>query len=219
MLSASDIRRQARESLGNSLFTKQFLYAILVYVIVGAIIGIAATTFVGALIVGGPLTVGFCYYMLRLVRSGEELEDIASIFNGFKFGMASNVVSFLLRMLYVFLWSLLFMIPGIVKSYSYAMTDYILADHPEYTATQAITESRRMMDGNKMRLFILDLSFIGWYIVSMLTMGIGFIWLFPYMMTARTHFYNEICGYTPVVNEAEEAADASDDDHFKSTEW
>ena len=82
----------------------------------------------------------------------------------------------------------MFIIPGIIKSFSYAMTYFIINDHPEYSLNQAITESRRMMDGHKMEYFILCLSFIGWFILSCITLGIGFLWLIPYFYTTSATF-------------------------------
>ncbi|MGQ0440558.1 DUF975 family protein, partial [Bacillus sp. B-TM1] len=105
------------------------------------------------------------------------------------------IKSFLLYIvvnIYIFLWCLLFIIPGIIKSFSYAMTYFIINDHPEYSINQAITESRRMMDGHKMEYFILCLSFIGWFILSCITLGIGFLWLIPYFYTTSAAFYEEI---------------------------
>ena len=100
----------------------------------------------------------------------------------------------LLVQIYIMLWTLLFYIPGIVKSYSYAMTPYILLDKPELSATDAITESRKMMNGHKMELFILDLSFIGWILLSLLTCGILFLYVAPYMQAARAEFYRTLKG-------------------------
>ena len=87
---------------------------------------------------------------------------------------------------------LLFIIPGIIKSFSYAMTYFIINDHPEYSINQAITESRRMMDGHKMEYFILCLSFIGWFILSCITLGIGFLWLIPYFYTTSAAFMKRL---------------------------
>lgn len=97
-----------------------------------------------------------------------------------------------LTYLYIFLWSLLLVIPGIIKSYSYAMTFFIAKENPDLTAEQAVLASMKIMDGNKMKLFLLDLSFIGWIILSMLTFGIGFIFVAPYMENARAAFYEEL---------------------------
>ena len=87
------------------------------------------------------------------------------------------------------------MIPGIIAGYSYAMTEYILAEHPELTASEAIARSKAMMSGNRWRLFCMQLSFIGWDILSaMLTFGIGGLWLTPYKQAATAAFYREITG-------------------------
>ena len=92
------------------------------------------------------------------------------------------------------MWSLLLIIPGIIARYSYAMTGYILAEHPELTADEAITSSKAMMEGNRFRLFCLELSFIGWGILCAFTFGIGNLWLRPYKQTAIAAFYREISG-------------------------
>ena len=98
----------------------------------------------------------------------------------------------LLKMVYTMLWMLLLIVPGIIKSYSYAMTEYILKDDLEITENAAIEKSMQMMEGHKMELFLLDLSFIGWALLSILSCGIGFFFLEPYMITARAHFYEDL---------------------------
>ena len=94
--------------------------------------------------------------------------------------------------IFEFLWTMLFIIPGIIKAFSYAMTPYILVEHPEMSANQAINESIRLMKGHKFDLFYLYLSFIGWGILSVLTLGIGFLWLIPYMETSQAAFYADV---------------------------
>lgn len=140
----------------------------------------------------GPLTLGGYYLALHIIR--EKGARIGHIFRWFTAG-SKFIKSFLLYIvvnIYIFLWFLLFIIPGIIKSFSYAMTYFIINDHPEYSINQAITESRRMMDGHKMEYFILCLSFIGWFILSCITLGIGFLWLIPYFYTTSAAFYEEI---------------------------
>ena len=126
------------------------------------------------LIVGGAVQLGYAHFNLNLVDGNDAaISDLFSqkdrLWDGFcmKF----------LQGLYIALWSLLLVIPGIVKTYSYAMTPYIMAEHPSLTANEAITESRRIMDGNKWRLFCLDFSFIGWELLSVLPMLAGFSWV------------------------------------------
>ena len=94
--------------------------------------------------------------------------------------------------IFIFLWSLLLIVPGIVKAYAYAMTPYILVERPELSVNEAIGLSRRMMKGRKFDLFYLHLSFIGWALLCILTLGIGFLWLYPYMMTAQAAFYCDV---------------------------
>ena len=125
-----------------------------------------------------PLTWGFQTLFLGAVRGGEATAK--DMFEGYNKELFSRVLTTtLLYYVYVFLWSLLLLIPGCIKSYSYAMTPYILKDNPEMKNNAAIEESMRMMDGHKLELFLLDLSFIGWAILSILTCCIGFLWLVP----------------------------------------
>ena len=97
-----------------------------------------------------------------------------------------------LVMLFTFLWSLLFIIPGIVKCFSYSMTPFILEEHPELGANEAIDHSRAMMKGHKFDLFWLILSFIGWGFLCLFTFGIGYLWLVPYMDTSISAFYEDV---------------------------
>jgi uncharacterized membrane protein len=192
MISCRELRARARVSLGGNIFKPKWLFALLVYFIATAILSMAANTIVGTFILMGPITVGICSYYIKLIRTENSEEDLGAMFNGFKTGFGDNLVTGLLVTIFTFLWSLLFIIPGIVKSYSYAMAFYIRNDHPEYTATEAITKSREMMKGYKGKLFLLDLSFIGWIIVGALCCGIGTLWVYPYMEMARAHFYQEL---------------------------
>ena len=98
--------------------------------------------------------------------------------------------------MYILLWSLLLIVPGIMATYSYAMTDYILAEHPELTASEAIAQSKAMMDGSRWRLFCLHLSFIGWDLLCALTLGLGNLALTPYKQAAEAAFYRDLCGGT-----------------------
>lgn len=125
------------------------------------------------------------------------------MFEGYNKELFSRVLTTtLLYYVYVFLWSLLLLIPGCIKSYSYAMTPYILKDNPEMKNNAAIEESMRMMDGHKLELFLLDLSFIGWAILSILTCCIGFLWLVPYMNMAHVNFYEDLKKASVEVKEA-----------------
>ncbi len=141
-------------------------------------------------ILGGVIQLGHARYLLKQHdRQPFAFSDLFSQFERFGQGFAQ----LFLRNLFVSLWGLLLIIPGIVKSYSYAMTPYILTDHPELTATEAITASREMMDGHKGELFWLRLTFLGWVILSVLTLNLGYLALNPYMCAAEAAFYRSLC--------------------------
>lgn len=158
-----------------------------VYIIIAATV-MAIVSFILSSIIG----VGYAKFNLDLVDRQKE-PDLGTIFAYFKHWKTTAVAS-LLQALYVFLWSLLLVIPGIYASYGYAMTSYILAEHPELSAEEAISRSKEMMDGNRWRLFCLQISFIGWSLLSSLTFGIGDLWLTPYRQTAVAAFYREVSG-------------------------
>ena len=144
-----------------------------------------------ALILGGVVELGYAKFLLKQHDRKElQFSDLFSQFDRFGTGFAQQF----LRILYTTLWTLLFIIPGIVKSLSYAMTPFILEDHPEMTASEAIKASMKLMDGHKMDLFILGLSFIGWSLLACLTMGIGYLFLTPYINAAYAAFYRNISG-------------------------
>ena len=137
-----------------------------------------------------PLSWGLTVSLLRNHR--EESVDLENLFDGFRGGRYTRVFCALFLVnLFTFLWALLLIIPGIMKAFSYALTPYILLDEPELTAKQAIARSCEIMQGRRWKLFCLYLSFIGWGILSILTFGIGFLWLAPYMNASIAAFYED----------------------------
>ena len=151
--SDSDSTRMLIEEFTATEFWLQFR-AIIIGLLVALVIWLIIT-----IVIGGAGKLGYAIFNLKLVDNKEaEFKDLFSQFHRLGDGFCMN---FLVG-LYTVLWTLLFVIPGIIKTYSYAMTPYILAENPGMTATEAITESRRIMDGNKWRLFCLSFSFIGW---------------------------------------------------------
>ena len=137
-----------------------------------------------------PLSWGLTVSLLRNHR--EESVDLENLFDGFRGGRYTRVFCalFLVR-LFTFLWTLLLIIPGIMKAFSYALTPYILLDEPELTAKQAISRSCELMQARRWKLFCLYFSFIGWGILCLLTFGIGFLWLAPYMNASIAAFYED----------------------------
>lgn len=158
-----------------------------------AIITVVALVF-GVLyfILGSVIGVGYSKFNLDLVDQQSE-PNMGTMFGYFPHWKTTAAAK-LLQSVYIFLWSLLFIIPGIVASYSYAMTNYILAERKDLTASEALRLSKEMMYGNRWRLFCLQFSFIGWGILSALTLGIGDLWLNPYTEAATAAFYREISG-------------------------
>ena len=163
-----------------------------IYGLAPIIPGYASFTFTLATIfIFYPLSVGYANSFRALLDTGDN--RITSNTFSMGFGNWLHVsVGMLITYIYVVLWSLLFIIPGIIKVFSYAMTPFILVERPELSFNEAIDESRRLMDGHKFDYFYLMLSFIGWWILSILSLGIGFIWLMPYMETASAAFYADI---------------------------
>ena len=136
-------------------------------------------------------SVGLADYFIHLADCRDARFE--RIFNPFR-NLGSVLPAVLLTWLYIFLWSLLFVIPGIIAAYRYAMVPYIMAEHPETKPKDAIELSKKMMEGNCGKLFCLHLSFIGWGILCIFTLFIGFIFLEPYMEAAGAEFFNEVSG-------------------------
>ncbi|MGG2066903.1 DUF975 family protein [Bacillus sp. S14(2024)] len=147
---------------------------------------------------------GYCNVTLRLAK--KESTTIDDLFEGFrKKNVFKSMKLAVLMGVYVFLWSLLLIVPGIIKCFSYSMAYYIMLDHPEYTASEALKKSQEMMKGHKLDLFILSLSFIGWFIlgiaIAFFTFGIPFLWICPYYFTTVSHFYLNLVNRDTVMEE------------------
>lgn len=192
-MSNAELRSRARQQLEGNLFGSMWLMAGVACIIVGAINMIVGSVipYVGAFILIGPLSVGLAGVFLKQARDRQPM-NMGDLFISFNSDFLQYFLLGLMINIFVSLWSLLFLIPGIIKSYSYAMSYYIKADHPEYNWQMCIDESKRIMDGHKMDLFLLQLSFIGWILLSSLTCGIGMFWVAPYMNAAQAHFYESI---------------------------
>lgn len=202
MISNSQIRARAREILGNNLFSGSWLYPVLVVIIVAAISGALSATFVGPMIVSGLLSVASARYFIGRVRGNIEPSQIESSIDGIRNNVLGSLLTGILYNVFVAIGSMIFVIPGIIFSYSFSMAFYIINDHPEMTAMEALRESRRLMNGHKMQYFILNLSFIGWMLLGSLCFGIGTLWATAYMSTANAVFYEEL-----IANDASYVAD------------
>lgn len=162
----------------------------LIISLAGVFMAIAFVAVVAQFVVGSAIWVGYSRFNLALIDLGEG-RSIGTLFSGFKM-LKTALLTRLLQTLFISLWSMLFLIPGIIASYRYAMTGFILAENPDYSPRMALDESKRMMRGNKWRLFCLDMSFIGWHILCICTLGIGYIWLTPYIQASYAAFYRDL---------------------------
>lgn len=194
-MTRAEIKERAKVALGNKIFGANwgmavlavFLQAIIVYA-VGAVPGVGGIL---SVLLYGPISVGVAGIFLNQSRTLQQI-DVGNMFGGFSKDFGGNLLLGLMIRLFTVLWSLLFIIPGIVKMYAYSMAFYIKNDHPDYDWKKCMDESQIMMNGHKSELFVLDLSFIGWYIVGSFCLGIGVLWVNAYMEATHAEFYNSL---------------------------
>ncbi|MGN0156559.1 MAG: DUF975 family protein [Lachnospiraceae bacterium] len=206
MFTRAELKQQAKEQLKGNL-GMLFLCGLVVSLIsVGvafatALIPIPFVSTIASLLVTAPISLGLIKVYLNTTYG--EKPQVATIFDGFKqFGPA--VILNILIAVFTFLWSLLLFIPGIIKGLSYSMSFYILAENPDMTAKEALNESKAIMDGHKMDLFVLQLSFILWALLGVVTFGIAYIYVIPYMQLTITNFYHRIKNQPVVAAPAED---------------
>ena len=155
--------------------------------LLGAVLMAVLISAVFRAIIYNPLKVGISGYCIQALNGDASLQALST---GYKPRFLANVWTLFLRDLYVVLWSLLLIVPGIVKTYAYSMTPFILAENPDLSAKEALSRSSAMMKGNKWKTFVLDLSFIGWQILSVITIGIlGIFYVNPYVQGTNAELY------------------------------
>ncbi|MEI6875460.1 MAG: DUF975 family protein [Spirochaetota bacterium] len=178
----SEIKLRARESMKGKLG-----FLILSWIIFAVITGAVGWTGIGFLLLTGPLTIGLLVIFLSVYR-GEEV-SYNNLFDGFK-SFLSAFLAFLLVTILTVLWSLLFIVPGIIACIRYSQTFYILRENPGMDGNAAIQKSKAMMQGHKGEYFLLGLSFILWILLGIITVGIAFLWIGPYMSTTYAGYYD-----------------------------
>lgn len=162
------------------------------------IAGVSAIMIIVTFIIGGAVSIGYSRFNLKLIDGRRaEFRDLFSSFDRIGTGICLTV----LLAVYVLLWTLLLIIPGVIAVFSYMMAPYILAENPQMTANQAIKASKQLMKGNKWRLFCLFFSFIGWDLLCIITLGIASFWIMPYKEASVAAFYREISGKENVIFE------------------
>ncbi|MBQ9858414.1 MAG: DUF975 family protein [Oscillospiraceae bacterium] len=190
-----ELKARAKAQLDGGIFKEKWLWAVLVCLIVSAALGIISMIpVVGAaatIVITGPVMYGVNAMFLKQARNNQPM-NLEDLLKGFTGDFKENFLIGLMTAIFTALWSLLFVIPGIVKAYSYSMAYYIKVDCPAFTWKQCIETSKDMMNGHKMELFVQDLSFIGWMIVGSFCLGVGTLWVMPYQYATRAHFYLEV---------------------------
>ncbi len=183
-----ELKSLAKEQIKGNIGT-----LFLITIVVSILTGVASyIPIVGSFIVVPAFSIAITRIYLG-IAAGRKAE-FTNIFDGFGDFWISFKTSFFVG-IFTMLWSLLFIIPGIVKAYSYMMAPYIVAEDPSVGALEAISRSEKMMRGHKMEAFILELSFIGWILLTVFTFGVAAIYAGPYMQTTMVNFYNKINPY------------------------
>ena len=182
------IRANARAQLGGNLFSNYWLMMLVVGVIYGAVLSLGSYIPGAALIISGPLMYG----MARVSVSracGQEKVEIKDLFKGFTDNFVGSLLLGIMQTIFIFLWSLLFVIPGIVKSYSYSMAFFIQQDDPSKDWKTCIEESKNMMYGYRWQLFCNDVVMYLWALVGACACGIGVLFVLPYQYMTHANFY------------------------------
>ena len=196
MSSAKVLREKARNTLGNNVFKRAWLWPVLLTLIAGAITSAVAPLLIVACAI---LAIASSTYFVSLVRGTNDAKNFNVYFLSLENNIGSNIVTGVLYTLYVTLWNMVPVVGpviSIIKSLSYGMVFYIKADHPEYSATEALEKSKKMMCGYEWKYFCLQLSFIGWDVLTVLGCGVLANWVTPYKETAKAHFYEELKALT-----------------------
>ena len=231
MPTASEIRARARYSLDNSIFSQIWLMLLVYSLLVGVISGLPGTIstaisrispvlaaalgvplVICTILLSGPFEYAMSRIYLRVARDDKNIQ-VADVFIGFKECFAESVILQFLRALFIFLWSLLLIIPGIIKAYAYSMAFYIFQESDgKKTWRECLDESSELTNGYKGKLFWLDLSFIGWFILGALCFGIGILWVQVYHQQARACFDEELKAIKYGAPEEEPASPVTDDE-------
>ena len=188
MKTISTLKNEAREALRGN-WGIAAVSTFLVSVICGSTCGAPG---LGYFFLAVPIEYGFSIAILKLLRGDNLLVDntFSSAFDNYIHKVGTGALCWI----YIFLWSLLLIVPGIIKALAYAMVPFILEDEPTLSAEETLRRSSTMMAGHKWDLFVLYLSFIGWWFLSILTLGIGFFFLTPYVRATVSSFYEDLKG-------------------------
>ncbi|MGM9614125.1 MAG: DUF975 family protein [Oscillospiraceae bacterium] len=186
--------RQEIKAIAKERFSANYWLCVLTTLLLSLVMGLTACLpVVGVLIFAGPLAIGLNYFYVMNILGRDELVDVGTPFQTAFTNFGRKLGGYLWMILFTFLWALLFYIPGIIKAYSYSMTPYLLADCPNVKAKDALKLSMRIMKGHKWELFVLQLSFLGWEILSSFTFGLlNLFYVTPYIYNTYATYYLEV---------------------------
>ena len=189
----AELKQRARAQLGGKIFGTGWLYAVLVVLLQSAAIGVggrgSGAGLALLLLVGGPLSYSAARMFLKQSADGQPM-DLHDLTAGFTEDFSGSFLLNLMQTIFITLWSMLLVVPGIIKALGWSMSFYIRTEHPEYTWRQCLDASAALTNGYKGELFVLHLSFIGWYIVGALCLGVGELWVQAYVQATLTQCYN-----------------------------
>lgn len=189
MKTFNELKASAKAQISGKIGILFAIFLIMFVIMIGVSIASSFVPVLGSIanyLVRAAFALGVAWVFLRIAK-GEEV-SVGNIFYGFE-DLWTAIKAQFFTGLFIFLWSLLLIIPGIIKAYAYSMTFYILAENKGMSVLEAITLSRKMMNGHKMDLFLLFLSFIGWFLLVVITFGIAGIWVYPYFNATFSNFY------------------------------
>ena len=208
MLTSADYRRRAWNALRGKWGT-----VALTDFLVSLIGGLGPVGAILAFVLIGPIYYGQGVQALNVMRGNRvDLRDITAAQNR----LPDTILAFFINGIYTFLWSLLFIIPGIIAAYSYSMTYFVMIDNPHLSPDEARKRSMELMEGNKLRLFYLHLSFFGWFLLCVLTFGILVFWVGPYIRCATAEFYDTLIPLRATVEHISDTIDPFDFDDGKT---
>jgi uncharacterized membrane protein len=184
----ADIMTAARASLKGRIGTPMAAFVVFIVILNG----LNCIPFIGwlaSILIGGSMTLGL-YILYLAVARGQQV-SFNQLFEGFSsFGNA--LAAYIVSTIFIILWALLLIVPGIIAALGYSLTFFIIADNRDIDGLMAMRKSKEMMMGNKGKLFCLGCRFIGWFLLCIITCGIGFLWIGPYFLASLSKFYDDV---------------------------
>ncbi|MDD5673513.1 MAG: DUF975 family protein [Chitinivibrionales bacterium] len=195
LTSNMDLMTSARAALKGKMGTPMAVFVVF-FVITAALSGIPKVGWLINALICGPLSLGLNIAFLAVARGGEmRFKQLFEGFNSFGNALAAYIV----MTIFIILWTLLLIVPGIIAALGYSQTFFIMADNRNIDGLTALRKSKEMMRGYKTKLFYLCCRFIGWFLLGIITLGVGFLWIAPYFLASMAKFYDDVKAAQPQV--------------------